>query len=82
MIDDARNDQLSSLTTFDMHSVASEIFQMRLNQALELLDGLLKVHDDMVMYGIGKREEEATTDHNVKLKQFLQQCKKRGVQQQ
>ena len=54
-----------------MHSVASEIFQMRLNQALELLDGLLKVHDDMVMYGIGKREQEATTDHNLKLKQFL-----------
>ena len=54
------DDQSSKLTTF-AHltggtdgkrlpfgvSVASEIFQKRLNQALDQLDGLLTVHDDM-----------------------------------
>ena len=59
--------------------MASEIFQKRLNQALDRLDGLLTVHDDMVIYGMGDTEEEATADHNVKLKQFLQRCRERGV---
>ena len=59
--------------------MASEIFQKRLNQALDRLhvDGLLTVHDDMVIYGMGDTEEEATADHNVKLKQFLQRCRER-----
>ena len=87
-----KDDQLSKLTTFDTPyrryrwkrlpfgvSVASEIFQKRLNQALDRLDGLLTVHDDVVIYGVGETEEEATADHNAKLKQFLQQCKERGV---
>ena len=52
-------------------SVASEIFQKKLNQALDRLDGVLTVHDDMVIYGVGETEEEATHDHNKKLKQFL-----------
>ena len=86
------DDQASKLTTFDTPygryqwkrlpfgvSVASEIFQKRLNQALDRLDGLLTVHDDMVIYGVGDTEEEATADHNVKLKQFLQRCRERGV---
>ena len=84
------DDQASKLTTFDTPygtyqwkrlpfgvSVASEIFQKRLNQALDRLDGLLTVHDDMVIYGVGDIEEEATADHNVKLKQFLQRCRER-----
>ena len=58
--------------------MASEIFQKRLNQALDRLDGLLTVHDDMVIYGMGDTEEEATADHNVKLKQFLQRCRERS----
>ena len=60
------DDESSRLTTFDTPygryqwkrlpfgvSVASEIFQKRLNQALDRLDGLLTVHDDMVIYGVG-----------------------------
>ena len=60
-------------------SVASEIFQKRLNQALDRLDGLLTVHDDMVIYGVGETDEEATADHNNKLQQFLQRCREQGV---
>lgn len=78
------DNESSLLTTFDTPfgqfrckrlpfgiSVASEIFQKRLNQALDRLDGLLTVHDDMVIYGVGDTEEEATEDHNRKLTQFL-----------
>lgn len=39
----------------------------------------MTVHDDMVIYGVGDTEEEATADHNAKLKQFLQRCRERGV---
>jgi len=49
------------------------------NQALDRLDGLLTVHDDMVIHGVGETEEEATVDHNAKLNQFLQWCKERGL---
>ena len=83
------DDHSSKLTTFDTPygryrwkrlpsgiSVASEIFQKRLNQALDRLDGL---HDDMVIYVVVEKEEEATTDHNAKMKKFLQRCKERGV---
>ena len=86
------DDESSKLTTFDTPygryrwkrlpfgvSVASEIFQKRLNQALDRLDGLLTVHDDMVIYGVGNTEDQATADHNTKLQQFLQRCKEKGV---
>jgi len=60
-------------------SVASEIFQKKLNQALDRLDGLLTVHDDKVIYGVEETEEEATADHNKKLQQFLLRCKEKGM---
>ena len=86
------DDESSKLTTFDTPygryrwkrlpfgvSVASEIFQKRLNQALDRLDGLLTVHDDMVIYGIGDTQEEAIADHNAKLLTFLQRCREKGI---
>ena len=33
----------------------------------------------MVIYEVGGGEEEATAEHNAKLKQFLQRCRERGV---
>ena len=86
------DDESSKLTTFDTPygryrwkrlpfgvSVASEIFQKRLNQVLDRLDGLLTVHDDMVIYGIGDTQEEATADHNAKLLTFLRRCREKGI---
>ena len=74
------DDESSKLTTFDTPfgrfrwkrlpfgiSVASEIFQKRLNQVLDRLDGLVTIHDDMVIYGVGDTEEEAMADHNKNL---------------
>ena len=60
-------------------SVASEIFQKRLHEAMDRLDGLLTVHDDMVVYGEGETKEEAMADHDKNLKAFLQRCREQGV---
>ena len=51
----------------------------RLNQALDRLNGLLTIHDDMVVYGVGDTEEEAMADHNKNLEQLLQRCRQKGV---
>ena len=59
--------------------VASEIFQKRLHEAMDRLDGLLTVHDDMVVYGEGETKEEAMADHDKNLKAFLQRCREQGV---
>ena len=59
--------------------MTSEIFQKRLNQALNRLDGLLTVHDDKVICRVGDTEEEATAIHNRKLQQFLQHCRGKGA---
>ena len=55
--------------------MASEIFQKRLNQAVDRLDGLSAVHDDMVIYGVGDTEEEAIADHNAKLQKERSEIK-------
>lgn len=86
------DEESSKLTTFDTPfgrylwkrlpfglSVASEIFQKRLNQALDKLDGLLSVHDDMVIYGVGETDEAALEDHDRKLAAFLERCRERGI---
>ena len=46
-------------------SVSSEIFQKRVNQALEGLSGVLDIADDILVYGIGNNEQEATADHSL-----------------
>ena len=57
--------------------MASEILQKRLHQALDRLDGIITVHDDMVVHGVGEAIEEAKADHHGKLERFLQRCRER-----
>ena len=52
-------------------SVSFEIFQKRIHQALDGLPGLLNVHDDMVIYGVGDTDEQADVDHDRNLERFL-----------
>ena len=59
--------------------MSSEIFQKRLNQALDKLDGLLTIHDDMVIYGAGDTDEEVREDHDRKLVAFLDRCREQGI---
>ena len=48
-------------------SASSEIFQKRVNQALEGLNGVLDIVDDILVYGIGESIEEANADHDKNL---------------
>ena len=52
-------------------SVSSEIFQKRANQALEDLSGVLTIADDILVYGVGSNELEATASHNRNLEALL-----------
>ena len=60
-------------------SFSSEIFQKRVNQALEVLSGVLDITDDILVYGVGKNEQEATVDHNRNLEALLQRCCERNI---
>ena len=60
-------------------SVSSEIFQKRLCQALEGLNGVSAVADDILVYGVGDTFEEATIDHDAKLQALLECCRKVGI---
>ena len=69
-------------SVYHLESVWPVKFFKRLNQALDRLDGLLTIHDDMVIYGVGDTEEfeEAQADSNKNLKQFLKRCRQKGVE--
>lgn len=60
-------------------SVSPEIFQKRVNQAIEGLDGILNIADDILVYGVGESEEQANADHDKKLEALLQRCRDRGI---
>ena len=60
-------------------NVSSEIFQSRLNEALEGLEGVLCIADDILIYGCGDNVEEAEKDHDNKLKAFLNRCRDTGI---
>ena len=60
-------------------STSSEIFQKRVSQALEGLDGILNITDDVLVYGVGDTNDEALVDHDRKLEALLQRCKARGI---
>lgn len=60
-------------------SVSSEIFQKRVNQALDRLDGILNITDDILIYGVGASDEEAREDHDRKLENLLKRCREHGI---
>ena len=49
-------------------NVSSEIFQKRLYMALEGLEGVMCVADDIIVYGTGDDIQHATEDHDKKLR--------------
>ena len=59
--------------------LASEEFQRRLNLALQGLDGVRPIADDILVYGVGRTREEATKDHDRKLICLLDRCRKVGI---
>ena len=59
--------------------LASEEFQRRLNVALEGLDGVRPIADDILVYGIGRTYDEAVKDHDRKLICLLNRCREVGL---
>lgn len=49
-----------------------EIFQKRLDEAIEGLEGVRSGADDIIVIGCGETIEEVTNDHDQKLKQLLE----------
>lgn len=85
-------DQSSYLTTFSTPfgrfrwlrmpmgiSPAPEIFQRKLNQALEGLPGIYIIADDILITGEGETKEAARRDHDHNLRQFMERCKEKNI---
>jgi transposase InsO family protein len=86
------DDESSYLTTFNTPygrfrwlrlpfglSVSSEIFQRRLHQALDGLDGVMCVADDIIVIGSGTDHGTATAQHDERLQLLLERCKELGI---
>ena len=60
---------------------APEEFQRRLNEALEGLDGVRTIADDIIFFGVGDTDEEAVVDHDRKLVHvaLLERCRQRHI---
>ena len=60
-------------------SPAPEEFQRRLKQALEGLDGVKPIFDDILIFGAGDAQAEALSDHDAKLRALFERCRKKGI---
>ena len=60
-------------------SVSSEIFQKRLLQALEGLEGIACIADDILIYEVGDTLDEATKDHDKNLTSLLTRCEEKSI---
>ena len=60
-------------------SSAPEVFQKRMHQLIEGLEGVEVVADDFMVYGCGQTQEEAIEDHDKKLHAFLQRCEDQNI---
>ena len=58
---------------------APEVFQRRMHQLIEGLNGVEVVADDFVVVGFGDTVEAAVIDHDKNLEAFLQRGKDRGI---
>ena len=50
-----------------------------MSQALEGLEGILNITDDILVYGVGDTKDEARRDHDRKLEALLLRCRERGI---
>ena len=60
-------------------SPAPEEFQRRMQEALEGLDGIKPIHDDILIYGCGENDKEAEEDHDRKFHALLQRCVEKNI---
>ena len=60
-------------------AVSSEIFQKRLQVALEGLPGVACIADDILVYGVGDTKVEADDDHDRIVEQLMNRCQTHGI---
>ena len=60
-------------------SSAPEVFQRRMHELIEGLQGVEVIADDCVVVGFGHTHLEAVHDHGQSLMAFLQRCESQGV---
>ena len=60
-------------------SPAPEEFQRRLEHALEGLDGVKPIFDDILIFGAGQTQAEALSDHDIKLRALFERCRTKGI---
>ena len=58
---------------------ASEEYQRRMHEALEGLDGVKVFVDDILVYGQGKDNEEASRDHDRKVEQLFKRLRQLNI---
>ena len=52
---------------------------MRLEEALEGLEGVKPIFDDILIFGVGETQAEALADHDAKLRALFERCPKKGI---
>ena len=60
-------------------SSAPKVFQRRMHELIEGLDGIEVVADNFIAVGYGDTFEEATRDHDKHLLAFLKRCEERNI---
>ena len=60
-------------------SPAHEEFQRRLEQALEGLEGVKPIFDDILIFDVAETQAEALADHDAKLRALFERCRKKGI---
>ena len=58
---------------------APEIFQRRMKEIIEDLEGVEVIADDFLIIGYGETDQEASSNHDNNLKAFLKTCRKNNL---
>ena len=59
--------------------VSSEIFARKLNEALNGLEGIFVIADDIIVVGCGETEQSAKSDNDRKLKSLAKRCSEQNI---
>ena len=60
-------------------SCAPKVFQRRMHELIEELQGVEVIADDFVVFGFGNTQAESTGDHDKNLEAFLRCCEERNI---
>ena len=60
-------------------SPASEIFQLCLHEAVEGLDRVYAIADDILVAGAGDTMKDVVADHDLKIKKLLRRCQEHNI---